>query len=176
MSENMSENKEFVIRKSVVADIGRMLAIYEYARNFMAENGNAAQWGPNRWPPEELLRQDIAEGRSYICECGGRTVGTFCYIAGVDIEPTYARIYDGAWRYDEPYGVVHRLAGDGSVPGIGAACINWALAQCGYLRIDTHGNNIVMQRLLTEKLGFWHSGTIYVEQDDDPRLAYERKL
>ncbi len=30
-----------------------------------------------------------------------------------------------------------------------------------------------MQKLV-EKLGFIHCGTIYVEQDDYPRLAYEK--
>ena len=38
---------------------------------------------------------------------------------------------------------------------------------------DTHGDNIVMQNLL-RKLGFNHSGTIYVEEDDYPRLAFEK--
>ena len=42
-----------------------------------------------------------------------------------------------------------------------------------HLRIDTHGDNTVMQRLM-EKLGFTHCGTIYVEEDDYPRLAYEK--
>ena len=46
---------------------------------------------------------------------------------------------------------------------IGAFCINWAIAQCGHLRIDTHGDNKVMQHLLT-KLGFRHCGTIYTGQ------------
>ena len=31
-----------------------------------------------------------------------------------------------------------------------------------------------MQNLLA-KLGFDHRGTIYVEEDDDPRLAYEKR-
>lgn len=70
-------------------------------------------------------------------------------------------------------GVVHRIAADGSEKGIGAFCINWAFDQCGHLRIDTHGDNKVMQRLLT-KLGFVHCGTIYVEEDDYPRLAFEK--
>lgn len=52
----------------------------------------------------------------------------------------------------DTYGVVHRLAGDGSEKGIGAFCIDWAFSKCGNLRIDTHGDNIVMQNLL-KKLG-----------------------
>jgi NAD(P)-dependent dehydrogenase (short-subunit alcohol dehydrogenase family) len=84
-----------------------------------------------------------------------------------------AVIEDGAWIGDEHYGVVHRVAGDGSVKGIGTFCINWAYEQCGHLRIDTHGDNMIMQRLV-ERLGFVRCGTIYVEEDDYPRIAYEK--
>ena len=45
--------------------------------------------------------------------------------------------------------------------------------RCGHIRIDTHGDNYVMQGCL-KKLGFAHCGTVYVEEDDDPRLAFEK--
>lgn len=89
------------------------------------------------------------------------------------MEATYDYIEDGAWKGDDTYGVVHRIASDGSVKGIGSFCLNWAYKQCGNLRIDTHGDNTVMQSLL-KKLGFEHCGTIYVEEDNDPRMAYEK--
>ena len=170
---NGNGDTDMEIRKSTERDFERMLDIYEHARAFMAATGNPNQWGPNHWPPEALLRQDIAEGHSYVCEHEGRVVGTFFYIQGKDVEPTYARIDDGAWRDDSPYGVVHRIASDGSVKGTGAACINWAFEQCGHLRIDTHTDNAVMQRLL-QKLGFVRCGIIYVHEDNDPRIAFEK--
>ena len=161
------------IRRSTEQDFERMMAIYAHARAFMAAHGNPNQWGPTHWPPEALIHSDIASGNSYVCEHGGRVVGTFYFIQGKDIEPTYANIVDGAWASDSPYGVVHRIAADGSVRGVGAYCINWAYAQCGHMRIDTHGDNAVMQRLL-EKLGFERRGTIFVREDNDPRIAYEK--
>ena len=162
------------IRKSTEQDLGRMLEIYAVARRFMAEHGNPNQWGPRGWPPEALLRRDIESGRSYVClNDAGRVVGTFFFDQGADIEPTYRQIADGAWLDDGPYGVVHRIASDGSERGVGAYCLSWAYAQCGHLRIDTHGDNTVMQGLLG-KLGFVHCGTIYVYEDNDPRLAYEK--
>ena len=162
------------IRKSEPRDLERMQEIYAFARRFMAEHGNPDQWGPTGWPPEALLRNDIAQGNSYVClNEEGTVIGTFFYVQGADIEPTYREITDGAWLEDSPYGVVHRIASDGSEKGIGAFCIGWAWEQCGHLRIDTHGDNKVMQGLL-EKLGFVHCGTIYVEEDDMPRLAYEK--
>ena len=122
---------------------------------------------------EELIHKDVEAGHSYVCVHEDAVVGTFFYISGENIEPTYARIWDGAWRSDAPYGVVHRIAGDGSMPGIGTFCMQWAWEQCRHLRVDTHGDNVVMQHLL-EKLGFVRCGTIYVEEDPFPRIAYEK--
>ena len=162
------------VRKSTPEDLNRMMEIYSFAREFMAAHGNPRQWGSTNWPPEELIRQDIREGNSYVCvNDEGRVIGTFYFVQGTDVEPTYREIRDGAWRNPGPYGVVHRIAGDGSEKGIGTFCINWAMEQCGHLRIDTHGDNLVMQNLLN-KLGFVHCGTIYVREDPDPRLAYEK--
>ncbi len=140
----------------------------------MAEHGNPNQWGPTNWPPEQLIHRDIQVGKGYVCvndqDC---PIASFFFDYGPDIEPCYRNIESGSWRDAEPYGVVHRIAADGSQKGIGAFCINWAFEQCGHLRIDTHGDNIVMQNLLA-KLGFIHQGIIYVEEDNYPRFAYEK--
>lgn len=161
------------IRHSTEKDFTQIMEIYDYARRFMAEHGNPNQWGPTHWPPEQLIHNDILSGTSYVCVHEKRVVGTFFFLTGMDIEPVYRHIENGEWMDDSAYGVVHRLAGDGSVKGIGEFCLKWAYRQCGHLRIDTHGDNIVMQNLL-KKMGFTHCGTIYVEEDNYPRLAYEK--
>lgn len=161
------------IRHSTEKDFTQIMEIYDYARRFMAEHGNPNQWGPTHWPPEQLIHNDILSGTSYVCVHEKRVVGTFFFLTGIDIEPVYRHIENGKWMNDSAYGVVHRLAGDGSVKGIGEFCLSWAYRQCGHLRIDTHGDNIVMQNLL-KKMGFTHCGTIYVEEDNYPRLAYEK--
>lgn len=162
------------IRKSRYQDLDKIMEIYAFARDFMAKNGNPNQWGPTNWPPKELIQKDIEAGNSYVCiNDNDKIVGTFFFIQGEDIEPTYTKITEGSWIDESPYGVIHRLAGDGSVKGIGSFCINWDYDQCNHIRIDTHIDNVVMQKLV-EKLGFVHCGTIYVEQDNYPRLAYEK--
>jgi len=162
------------IRKSTPADIDTIMQIYEHARRFMAENGNPNQWGPTNWPPQALIESDITAGNSYVCtDDSGKVIGTFFYIKGKNIEPTYAEITDGAWLDDSPYAVVHRLAADCSQKGIGTHCLEWVFTQSGHVRIDTHGDNTVMQKLLT-KLGYTHCGTIYVVEDNYPRLAFEK--
>lgn len=161
------------IRKATEQDVSRIMQIYARAREFMAQTGNPNQWGPTNWPPETLIHQDIAQGKSYVCEHEDNVVGVFFFDCGKDVEPTYAQIDDGSWLDDGPYGVVHRIASDGTARGTGQFCLEWAFAQCGHLRIDTHADNLVMQNLL-RKLGFSHRGTIYVYEDHFPRLAFEK--
>ncbi|WP_330622454.1 GNAT family N-acetyltransferase [Butyrivibrio sp.] len=162
------------IRKTTNSDLDRVMEIYAHARKFMAEHGNPNQWGPTNWPPEQLIKQDIAKGCSYVCENeAGFVIGTFFFNKGKDIEPNYLNIEDGQWIGDSNYGVVHRIASDGSEKGIGSFCIKWAFDQCGHIRIDTHGDNIVMQNML-KKNGFTHCGTIHVDEDDNPRMAFEK--
>jgi GNAT superfamily N-acetyltransferase len=162
------------IRKTNEKDLERIMEIYAYAREQMAKTGNPNQWGPTNWPPESLIRRDIEKGNSYVCvNDDGKVAGTFYYEFGKDIEPGYLDITDGEWMDDSPYGVVHRVASDGSEKGIGSFCINTAFGWCGHLRMDTHGDNRIMQSLL-KKLGFVHCGTVYVEEDDYPRLAFEK--
>ena len=162
------------IRHSTGQDLPAIMEIYRTARLFMAKRGNPNQWGPTNWPPEALIREDIRSKNSYVCvDDAGNIIGTFFFNQGKDIEPTYAIITNGQWMDNSPYGVVHRIATTGSQKGTGTFCLDWAFRQCGHLRIDTHGDNIVMQNLL-RKLGFIHCGTIYVEEDNDPRLAFEK--
>lgn len=161
------------IRHAQERDLGRIMELYQCARTFMSNHGNPNQWGRTQWPPEQLIHSDISRRTCYICIHENRIVGTFFFLAGDDIEPTYRQITNGKWLDDSSYGVVHRLAGDGSVRGIGQFCLDWAYRQCGHLRVDTHKDNFVMQNLLA-KMEFVHCGTIFVKQDNDPRLAYEK--
>lgn len=160
------------IRRGQTGDLDRIMEIYAHARVFMAEHGNPRQWGATNWPPKALIEKDIEQGTSYVCEEGDRIVAVFYYNKGQAVEPCYGSI-EGAWTGSEEYGVVHRIASDGSVKGSGSFCICWAYEQCGNLRMDTHGDNKVMQSLL-KKLGFQYAGIIHVEEDTDPRLAYEK--
>lgn len=166
------ERSAMHVRTTTPADLDRVMEIYATARAFMAANGNPNQWGPTNWPPRSLIEQDIAQGKHHVCEQDGRVVAAFYFDCGPHVDPCYDVIDDGAWIGCETYGVVHRIASDGSVPGAGSACIRWAYARCGHLRIDTHADNAPMQRLLT-KLGFVRCGIIYVYEDHFPRIAYE---
>lgn len=157
------------IRKTEMDELDEIMAIYAHARQFMAQHGNPNQWG-NVKPPKEQIVRDIEAGNSYVCIEQGEIVATFFYKK--DVDPTYIKIYDGAWVNDAPYGVVHRIASAGTVKGAGSFCLNWAFAQCGNLKIDTHHDNVVMQNTL-KKNGFVYCGIIHLE-DGAERLAFQK--
>ncbi len=163
------------IRKATMEDLPRVMEIYAHARSFMTQHGNPRQWAARNWPPQSLIESDIKEGTGHVCvDDKENIVGVFYYNYGNHIDSCYDVIEDGAWKGDETYGVVHRIASDGSQKGIGSFCISWGITQAGgHLRMDTHSDNYVMQNLLT-KLGFTNCGIIYVQEDSDPRIAYEK--
>lgn len=150
-------------------DIPAMMDLYAQARVFMREHGNPNQWDDS-YPSRELLEKDIAFGNSYIVEDDEKNLAaTFAFIKGED--PTYYGIENGAWLNHEPYGTIHRLAGNPSCHGIASGCIGWCKSQIGNLRADTHEDNKIMQHLL-EKNGFVRCGIIHLA-DGAPRIAYQ---
>lgn len=161
------------IRKANFSDFENILNIYDIARQYMVKNGNPNQWAKNNWPPQDLVMKDIEDGKSYVCINDDNIVAVFYYDFGYKIEPTYNIIENGEWIGNDNYGVVHRIATDGTVKGVGSFCINYAYNQCKHLRIDTHEDNIPMQKLL-EKNNFVKCGIIYVGENKSPRIAFEK--
>ena len=161
---------ELEIRKAVEADLDSIMAIFEAAKLFMRKCGNMTQWADG-YPQRELMEKEIAAGHCYsCCTRDGQVVATVCLLEGPD--PTYAEIYDGNWINDDDYCVIHRLASDGSVKGAGRFCMEWCIGQCGSLRVDTHADNLPMQRL-AESCGFVRCGRIRL-RDGAWRVAYQR--
>ena len=159
------------IKKAQLTVLGTLRQIYDYARDQMKKNGNPSQWGDSH-PSEAVVLADIRNSQSYVIEENGKICGTFAFIIGDD--PTYRVLEHGRWLNEAPYGTIHRLAGNGSVKGIFAACLAWCLSRIPNIRIDTHQDNLTMQHLL-EKNGFIKCGIIYTE-DNSPRLAYQKSL
>ena len=155
-------------RPAVMEELPEIMAIYARARQFMKETGNPTQWGDTH-PSKEAVRGDIERQQSIVCVIDGQIEGVFYLAEGAD--PTYDVIEDGAWHSDLPYHTIHRIASSGRVRGVFSRCVDWAHENYGYLRIDTHHNNKVMQHLIAKK-GFVRSGIIY-QPDGSPRIAYE---
>ena len=162
------------IRKTLPKDLKQVLEIYRHARQFMRKTGNPTQWGDS-WPPATLVEDDIRQGKSFVCveDSGGEEVVLGAFFLEVAPDSTYDIIYEGNWlEKDAHYGVVHRIATLGRGAGVGAFCLEWALEQCGNIRIDTHQANVPMQNLL-KKLGYHRCGIINTH-DGTPRVAYQK--
>jgi hypothetical protein len=158
------------ISKALISDIDKIMPVYDCARRFMAENGNPNQW-MNGYPSREVIFNDINNGNSYICRHrNGTIVAVFTFIIGID--PTYHIIKDGSWLNDTiPYGVIHRLASNGTQKGIAKACIDWCFTKIRNIRIDTHRDNLIMQQIIIA-YGFIYCGIIYTHNNTG-RLAYQ---
>lgn len=157
------------IEKAKKADMPEILKIYAYARQFMKETGNEAQWGDHS-PAEEILLKDIQNGNLYVIRQDEQIHAVFAFIIGKD--PTYDRIEQGQWLSDTEYGTIHRMAGDGQIKGIFETVLGFCSKRMKHLRVDTHQDNKVMQHLIL-KNGFQECGIIYVA-NGTPRIAYEK--
>ena len=157
-----------MIRPATSEDVPRIMDIFAAARTFMRRNGNMTQWAGG-YPNEDIVREDIALGECFCIEQDGKVGAVFTLLSRPD--PTYSVIYDGAWKSDAPYGTIHRIATNGSVKGVVAKAVQFALQTHSTLRCDTHADNLPMQRALT-KAGFDYCGIIHLETGE-PRMAYQ---
>jgi len=159
------------IRPATASDLQAAAEIYEMAKAYMRESGNAHQW-PGDYPGKIDVEEGIADGTSYVCEDSGEIVATFLFKPNAD-DPTYRKIYEGKWLDDAPYSVIHRIA----VKNHGRGIADFIFSECfkilPSIKIDTHRDNLPMQRCL-EKNGFKYCGIIYLENGDE-RLAFQKK-
>ena len=159
------------IQHATLGQLPEILTIYDHARGYMREQGNPTQWSGG-YPDEATLRADIAKHQLYVCMEQDELLGVFCYFFGDD--PTYQHIYEGAWANAAPYGVLHRIAVASHRKGVASFCYDFCFSQCKNLKVDTHRDNIPMQKSLV-KNGFSYCGIIYLASGDE-RLAYQKTL
>lgn len=159
-----------IIELAKMSDLEYIMNIYQCAIKFMKKTGNPNQW-INGYPGENIIKKDIDLDRLYVCRSdNNEIVAVFCYFVGD--EPTYAEIFDGKWSNNSPYGVVHRIASNGTVKKVADYCLNWCFEQHPHMRIDTHFDNITMQKVL-ERCGYEKCGIIKC-QDGSLRLAFQK--
>lgn len=164
-------------RKAKYSDVESILGIIRQAQQYLKECG-VQQW-QNNYPNRETIINDINNQYSYVLTKEHLVVGTVAI--SFDGEETYNTIYEGEWRSNQPFAVIHRIAVEASLKGTGLAseiitnietmCQNRAIQS---IRSDTHKDNKSMQRLL-QKNGFQLCGMIYIK-DGSERLAFEKLL
>ncbi len=149
-------------------ELDNIKLIYKNAREFMKLHNNPYQWG-NFHPSDELLINFINNKVLYkIINENNEILGVFAFIIGID--PTYIKI-DGKWINDSKYGTIHALASSNKEKGIFKDIFSFALSKINHIRIDTHKDNLIMQKIILNN-GFKYCGIIKISSGD-PRLAYE---
>lgn len=158
-----------MVRKATKKDLPEILTIYESARQYMKENGNPRQWG-DELPLAETTVEDIENDSLYVIERDGQLCGVMEFHIGA--EPYYEELAEGQWHYERDYATVHRIASNGRARGIFREFLAFGRTICPYIRIDTHLDNVVMQRLI-EAEGFAYCGIFY-SQPDRGWIAYDK--
>ncbi len=166
-----------IYRNATKKDIDRIMQILLDARGRIGRLG-IDQW-QYRYPTRDIVLDDYEKKRLYVAvDDGDHICAVFSVIT--DGEPTYNKIYDGAWLSGvAKYLAVHRFAvmADCLRRGVASAAMEFVHScakENGYvgIRIDTHEGNTPMRGML-EKNGFVHCGRIYLE-DGEERFAYEK--
>lgn len=162
-------------RKAKLDELNCIMEIIESSREFL-KSQKIDQW-QNGYPNSETILSDIEKGIGYVAV----DEVVLAYVA-VDTagEPTYEQI-EGEWKTNEIYGVIHRMAIGSENRGLGLSRVLMFFAEecclkqgISHMRIDTHAQNQIMQRLI-QKVGYEYCGIIHVS-DGTPRYAYEKEI
>lgn len=165
--------------KSQKKDIEKIYSIIKSGIEYQ-QNQGINQWS-NSSPWLEIIKNDIEKENSYLMidSKNNNIVGIFTLIRGVD--PTYINIYKGAWKYNEEYIAIHRVAISNDLRGKGISRVLFSnidelckQMNVNNIRIDTHEDNVMMKKSIL-KAGFEYAGIIYL-LDGTKRLAYEKFL
>ena len=162
---------------ALLEDIDKIMNIYDIVRIRMVNEGNFTQWD-NRDVFKFEVIEYIQKGLLYKVIKNDEIVGYFAYISGKD--NAYSLI-DGRWLNEDEYVTIHKIASKYNNAGIGSFVIDYVINRCKNenvknIRIDTHKNNISMNKFLINK-GFIICGVISLNLNfndiDSLRNAYQ---
>lgn len=166
-----------IFRKTTEKDIDDVMKIIDEAKDYFKREG-IDQW-QNGYPNSDTIYADIQNNNSYVLEIENNIIATA--MVSFEKDKTYNKIYEGEWLSNKDYAVIHRIAvsKNSKGKGIAASIINRVEELCkekdiNSIKIDTHKDNISMQRLL-EKTGFKYCGIIFLE-DNSKRIAFEKVI
>ncbi|RBP44957.1 GNAT family N-acetyltransferase [Garciella nitratireducens] len=164
-------------RRAKEKDIADIMKIIMQAQNYLKKQG-IDQW-QNGYPNEETIKMDILRKNAYVLVQENIIIGTVAVL--FEKEENYEKIYEGDWMGKGEYATIHRLAIESKHKGLGFSSIMIRQIErmafkkgMKSIRVDTHRQNLSMQRLL-EKEKFTYCGIIYLK-DGDERMAFEKIL
>jgi ribosomal protein S18 acetylase RimI-like enzyme len=167
------------IRKSNKADLSEIMSIISDAQRYLASL-KIDQW-QDGYPNEAQILLDIANNDSYVINNDANEImGTS--VCTTKHEYTYDQI-EGKWLTspDSIYGVIHRIAVSDKFRKHGLAKFVFnqyenelKKQQINSLRVDTHSENLGMQKLL-KSMNYIYCGIIILNSGAE-RLAFEKIL
>jgi GNAT superfamily N-acetyltransferase len=165
---------QVTVRKAIESDFPQLLALYQTAIGRMQSLG-IDQWD-ELYPNAEVIRDDIANGHSYVLTIGDQIASAFALNHSCD--PEYA---DGNWEYPAAsYIVVHRLCVNPPFQhqGIGAKtmlAVESIAKGMGVeaVRLDAFSLNPYARKLYS-RLGYSEAGTIRLRKGQF--ILLEKKL
>ena len=170
MYNNFGVGVTMKIQKGNMHNIKEYIMIYDSAISFMRKSGNMNQWTEDHRPNKESIIDKINNDSFYEIVEDDKIIGVFALIEGID--ETY-NIIEGNWLNDEPYVTIHMVAKINGVKGIFKLIADFAKSKSKNVRIDTHEDNIPMQKAILEN-GFIYCGIIHInDKNHSPRFAYQ---
>lgn len=166
-----------ILRETRKEEINEVMKIINEGK-VLLKNNSVNQW-QNGYPNEDVILRDILNDESYVLEHNNEIIGTTAL--SFRGEKTYDKIYEGKWLSNGEYAVVHRIAAckiDG-IKSVGTEILKEVEKICllrniKNIKIDTHEDNKIMQRLLS-KNNYKYCGVIYLE-DGSKRIAFEKVI
>lgn len=159
------------IRHTKPADMDAVLGPLRFSPLFHGGKRKSRSMG-KRLSWRRQLSLDMASGRS-LCLRGRKRHRRHLLLCLGRRAKLFTGLTVAVGFNDRPYGVVHRITSAPGTRGVASFCLAWCFAQCGNIRIDTHRNNIPMQKTLI-KNGYRVCGTIYLENGDE-RIAFQKE-
>ena len=155
----------------------RGMDLLNQGKAYMLEQ-NLQQWDDSYPALSDVLGDIETQKGWFLCD-GEQTIAYFCATDGE--EDVYQVIDGGQWlTQGSKYLTIHRLAFDAAYRGKGLASAVFSLSEeiareknAKSIRVDTHGDNKIMQRVITRS-GFTYCGVVYY--DGSPRVAFEKLL
>lgn len=169
-----------IYRLAAKEDLPRLMEMVEQAKKGFKAKG-IDQW-QNGYPDEEGVSQSILLGQVYVLDENGQAVAMLTIVPGP--EESYA-VLEGKWLNEEPYYAFHRVCVEETMKGHGLAARLFLASEdyvrslgCKNVRIDTHPDNLSMQRALA-KSGYTFCGTLHLiggADDGAVRIGYHKVL
>jgi len=162
------------------ADLDEITAIFEAGRAYLKTQG-IVQWQCANGPSSEKAERDVREGYGYVLILDGKIAGYTALVPGYPGPDVFPPLTEGEWDERHPnYIAIHSVGmaefarGHGlAVPFLEAMVEQAKVLGYKDIRIDTHPDNQIMQKVST-KAGFTRKGTMVIpESESGTRYVYQ---